>query len=96
MNCLTSLCGLDIFRKQKLISIANQTVPLLLHPNAWVRYATIALIVSIAAKLPFVDVHCLLIPMLQPFFVRDVVELSQASFTASLMEPVRELLENNL
>lgn len=37
LNCLTSLSELGLIRKQKILSILQQTLPLIFHPNIWIR-----------------------------------------------------------
>jgi phosphoinositide-3-kinase regulatory subunit 4 len=79
---------LGIFRKQRLIQICQNVAPLLLHPNTWIRFAVVALMVSTATKLSLADVHCFLIPILRPYLIRDIIEVTKMSLLESLQTPV--------
>jgi len=88
LNCLASLVDLGIFGKQKLLRICQTAAPLLLHPNTWIRFGVIALMVSTANKLGLADIHCFLIPILRPYLVRDIIEVTKLSLLESLRTPL--------
>jgi len=89
VNSLAALCDLGIVRKQLLFDIVDKIVPLLLHPNTWIRYGAASVVLSVARKLPLADVRCFLIPKLRKFLIRDIAEVTKSTLLQSLAPPVR-------
>ena len=45
--------------------------------NMWVRYGAVGFIAAVARTLNVADVHCNLLPQLQPFLKQPVVQVDQ-------------------
>ncbi|KAL6072824.1 Serine/threonine-protein kinase, variant 2 [Balamuthia mandrillaris] len=88
VNCMASLCELGLFRKPVLIEIAGRTAPMLFHPNVWIRFGVVAIMAAIAKQLSVADVYCFLIPILRPFLLSDIVDVTAQSLLEALKPPV--------
>ncbi|RKO92149.1 hypothetical protein BDK51DRAFT_20317 [Blyttiomyces helicus] len=92
LNALTSLAELGLLQKPKLKELASTTLPLMCHPNVWIRYGAIAFVASTAKLLPLIDVRCILYPMIRPFLKVDMAEITETSLLESLKNPVSRIL----
>ncbi|KAJ3267488.1 Serine/threonine-protein kinase, partial [Borealophlyctis nickersoniae] len=92
LNSLTSLAELGLLQKHKLKELAATILPLLCHPNVWIRYGAIAFISSTTTHLPLIDVRCILYPMIRPFLKADIAEISDLTLLENLKSPVSRVL----
>ncbi|XP_035206634.1 phosphoinositide 3-kinase regulatory subunit 4-like isoform X1 [Stegodyphus dumicola] len=74
---LSDLIQLGILQKQMLYDIVAEAIPLLIHPNLWIKQAAVGLVCIVAKTLNLADVQCRLIPLLQPFLKRQVIQVDQ-------------------
>jgi len=88
VNCLASLTASGIFAAQRLRDYTIQIAPLLLHPNAWIRFATVNFMVQIGRRLSPVEVQCFIIPHLRKFLTHDITNLSQPTLLHAMHAPV--------
>lgn len=49
----------------------------LFQQNMWVRYGAVGFVAAVARTLNIADVHCNLLPLLQPFLKQPVVQVDQ-------------------
>eukprot|EP01087_Luapelamoeba_hula_P016325 TRINITY_DN5016_c2_g1_i1.p1 TRINITY_DN5016_c2_g1~~TRINITY_DN5016_c2_g1_i1.p1 ORF type:complete len:1525 (+),score=308.28 TRINITY_DN5016_c2_g1_i1:135-4577(+) len=97
VNCFASLCELGLFRKQILFNIAEETVAMLLHPNTWIRFGVVAVMAAIAKHVGVADVFANLIPILRPFLLSDIIDITEATILECLKSPVsREAFDNTV
>lgn len=88
LNCLSALCQLGIFKKQRMFEVCEKASPLLLHSNIWIRYAVISILSHVAEHISIADVQSYLIPCIRKFLIRDISEVSQDTLIASLIPPI--------
>lgn len=43
----------------------------------WVRYGAVGFVAAVARTLNIADVHCTLLPLLQPFLKQPIVQVDQ-------------------
>ena len=51
----------------------------LLTQNVWVRHGAVGFVAAVAKTLNIADVHCNLLPLIQPFLKLDVIQLDEVS-----------------
>ena len=91
LNSLAAFCAHGLLQKKKtIIKLLKIAIPLLCHPNQWIRFAVVSLVSRIreCKAFSFVDVHCFLLPPLREFLRYEVVELSEKSLLEALRHPV--------
>ncbi|KYQ92802.1 putative protein serine/threonine kinase [Tieghemostelium lacteum] len=69
---LTELVALGLLRKNILLELLIKTSPMLLHPNNWIRYGVISLIIRICSSLSKADLHCYAKPKLSMFLQGEI------------------------
>ena len=67
LNSFTSLTEIGLVEKAKLKELAHLIIPLLMHPNHWIRVAAVGFVAVCAKILPQIDVKCVIYPLLSPF-----------------------------
>ncbi|TPX35937.1 hypothetical protein SmJEL517_g01766 [Synchytrium microbalum] len=92
LNSLTSLAEVKLIQKVKLKELASLILPLLCHPNVWLRHGALAFIVSVARLLPLIDVRCVIYPQLRTFLKGDIPEITELAIMDCLKEPVGRVL----
>ncbi|KAJ1649314.1 Serine/threonine-protein kinase [Dispira simplex] len=97
LHAFTSLTRVGLFAKTTLWDLLNLVLPLLYHPNLWIRYEAVVLVVAITDQLPDVDKWCLVLPALQPFLKMDILDITPDSLQQALKPPItRRLLQEVL
>ncbi|KAJ3185754.1 Serine/threonine-protein kinase [Gaertneriomyces sp. JEL0708] len=92
LSALTSLAELGLLQKPKLKELSVVILPLLCHPNTWIRLGAIGFVASAARLLPLLDVRCFLYPQLRAYLKMDVFEISENTLLENLKTPVNRLL----
>lgn len=67
VDALSSLTELGLMNSQELSKVLQHTVPLLIHPNLWVRHAAVGFTISLISTLDLVDTQCKLLPVVRPY-----------------------------
>ncbi|XP_044166788.1 LOW QUALITY PROTEIN: phosphoinositide 3-kinase regulatory subunit 4-like [Acropora millepora] len=89
LNALTCLAELGLLQKPALRELVSEIVPFLCHPNMWIRYGAVGFVAAVARILNVADVHCNLLPLLQPFLKQPVVQVDKEVILVSLLkEPI--------
>lgn len=88
VNCLASLTEAGIFSPQKLREYTIQVAPLLLHPNAWIRFATVQFLSKISRRLSPIEVQCFIIPHIRRFLKHDITSLTHTTLLQAMIPPV--------
>ncbi|KAI8827076.1 uncharacterized protein EV422DRAFT_549569 [Fimicolochytrium jonesii] len=92
LNSLTSLAELGLLQKPKAKELVATVLPLVCHPNTWIRYGAIAFIACAARLLPEIDVRCALYPTIKPFLKVDTPYLNEINILESLKPPISRIL----
>ncbi|ODV63834.1 ubiquitin-binding serine/threonine protein kinase VPS15 [Ascoidea rubescens DSM 1968] len=82
------LVKLRLIRKPFIWDIAKTVSKLILHPNEWIRQATLHLIISIADSLIFAEKYCILLPLVKPFFKYHFTEFDWNTLYPAMKSPV--------
>ncbi|KAH8041953.1 hypothetical protein HPB51_019694 [Rhipicephalus microplus] len=97
LKALTELAEMGLFRKQMLYELTAETIPLLYHPNLWIRQNTVGFVCAVTKTLSLADTQCKLRPMLQPYLKRSVVEMDkEVAMLNALQDPLPRSLYDYL
>ncbi|GBN01215.1 Phosphoinositide 3-kinase regulatory subunit 4 [Araneus ventricosus] len=67
LAALSDLAKENLLQKQTLNKILAEAVPLLIHPDIWIRHSAVGFISVVARSSNVADVQCKLIPLLLPY-----------------------------
>ena len=94
LRALARIAAIGLFQKSttwELISIATR---FLIHPSNWIREAAVQFIVLSTRYASAADKYCIVLPIIQPFLRRPVVDISELQILDALRKPLsRSVLE---
>eukprot|EP00039_Didymoeca_costata_P030765 m.31247 g.31247 ORF g.31247 m.31247 type:complete len:1414 (+) comp8296_c0_seq1:129-4370(+) len=76
LKAITTFVELRLVPKEYFLKLLSTLAPLLVHPSIWIRYATVALVSSVARTLSLLDVHCTLRPIVEKYLTQPVLDLA--------------------
>ncbi len=86
---LISLSELSLLQKPMLHEMMAEVVPFLCHPNVWIRQGAVGFVSTVARQLNIADVHCNLLPLVQPYIKHPVVQVEDELVVLNaLQDPV--------
>jgi phosphoinositide-3-kinase regulatory subunit 4 len=89
VNALTALCELGLFRNSTVVECLNEILPLLYHPNIWIRYAAVGFVMAVSKFFCVADVHCVLLDKLQPYLKHPIIQPDNSVVVLdALREPI--------
>ncbi|XP_052760753.1 phosphoinositide 3-kinase regulatory subunit 4-like [Mya arenaria] len=89
LGCIKSLTELGLLQKQMLHYFIKIVIPLLAHPGIWVRQGSAGFISAVAGKLNIADIHCNMLPNLQPFLTSSIIQIEkEVLLLNSLQDPI--------
>lgn len=69
IESFSSLLEMEIMKKSIILENVNEIVPMLIHPNQWIRSKSIGVVIQLSKKMDIVDFNCYVLPALKPYFV---------------------------
>ncbi len=85
--CLESLLKLGLLSRHYILDLLpGSIVPLLIHPGAWLREATLNLVASVAVFLGPLDVSIFLLPILAPYLRYSLDVWGEGKLTVALLK----------
>ncbi|KAJ5567941.1 hypothetical protein N7450_010427 [Penicillium hetheringtonii] len=88
IRSLAAMAELGLFQKSTTWELLQITVGFLVHPNVWIREATVQLIVMSTKHFTIADIHSILTPLIRPFLKVKVIEFSESEFLGALKRPM--------
>ncbi|XP_071037345.1 phosphoinositide 3-kinase regulatory subunit 4 isoform X3 [Parasteatoda tepidariorum] len=89
LAALSELTELGLLQKQMLYDLVTEAIPLLIHPNLWIKQSAVGFVCVVAKSLNLADVQCRLIPLLQPFLRHSVIQVDkELVLLNALQDPV--------
>ncbi|KAH8119146.1 hypothetical protein DFH11DRAFT_1838620 [Phellopilus nigrolimitatus] len=88
LSTLTTLSELGLFHKMRLWELMSSTLPLLYHPNSWIRQGASLFIASASKALPTTDVWCILYPSLKHFLRSEIRSVDVKGIMMALKSPL--------
>ncbi|OXU19045.1 hypothetical protein TSAR_000320 [Trichomalopsis sarcophagae] len=77
ISAMATLTELGLLHKSALYQLLSETVVFLVHPNLWIRHATVGFISAAARTLNIVDVQCKVQPMIQPYLKHPLIQIEK-------------------
>jgi phosphoinositide-3-kinase, regulatory subunit 4 len=88
MNSLASLAEIGLIPKSKAKELLQAVVPLLSHPNKWIRYSSVSFLSATTKFLKPIDIICVAHPMALPYLKSDIAVLNELSLLENLKPAV--------
>ncbi|KOC68309.1 Phosphoinositide 3-kinase regulatory subunit 4 [Habropoda laboriosa] len=77
INTMATLTELGLLNKSALYQLLHETMVFLVHPNLWIRHATVGFISAAARMLNLVDVQCKVQSMIQPYLKHPLIQIEK-------------------
>jgi phosphoinositide-3-kinase regulatory subunit 4 len=89
LRCIYVLCSEQRLEKATVWELCKEFVPFIVHPNVWLRIATVDILKILDEIFPFADILCRLMPNVKPFLRENLIRLSdKAAIHECLVEPI--------
>ncbi|KAL3861428.1 hypothetical protein ACJMK2_007462 [Sinanodonta woodiana] len=86
---LKALAELGLLQKNMLREFVQIVVPLLAHPDIWIRQGSVGFISGVAKILNIADIHCNLLPAVRPFLKEKILQVqNEMLLLSSLEDPI--------
>lgn len=83
INPINEFNALSIYRE-----LLTNTLPLVVHPNEWLRQLVLCLIINIKENLSDADTYCFLYPLIKHYLAYDVLALDWNTLYPCLAKPL--------
>ena len=87
LSCMATLIELGLLQKHVVIQLLDDVVPLLYHPNIWIRKDVIWVLVKLSKALGWVDEQCYILPALLEYLAVDVYTASDGAVLLNSLKP---------
>ncbi|XP_043266677.1 phosphoinositide 3-kinase regulatory subunit 4 isoform X2 [Venturia canescens] len=77
INAMATLTELGLLHKAALYQLLSETVIFLVHPNLWIRHATVGFVSASARTLNLVDVQCKVQTLIQPYLKHSLIQIEK-------------------
>ncbi|XP_046835084.1 phosphoinositide 3-kinase regulatory subunit 4 isoform X1 [Vespa crabro] len=93
INAMTTLTELGLLHKSALYQLLSETMIFLVHPNLWIRHATVGFISASARTLNVVDVQCKVQTMIQPYLKHPLIQIEkEVLLLEALVAPILRII----
>ncbi|KAL4988065.1 hypothetical protein BDW68DRAFT_159933 [Aspergillus falconensis] len=92
LRSLAAMADLGLFQRSTTWDLLHATVRFLVHPNAWIREASVSLVVNSTKFLSAADKYSILTPLVRPFLKVSIVEFSEGDILDALKTPLPKAL----
>ncbi|XP_044593942.1 phosphoinositide 3-kinase regulatory subunit 4 isoform X2 [Cotesia glomerata] len=97
INAMATLTELGLLHKSALYQLLAETVVFLVHPNLWIRHATVGLISAAARTLNLVDVQCKVQAMIQPYLKHSLIQIEKEVLVLeALIQPIPRVVYDSV
>lgn len=88
IRSLAAMADLGLFQRSTTWDLLHITVGFLVHPNIWIREATVNLVVKSAKFLSVADIFSILAPLIRPYVKVKIVGFSETELFEALKRPM--------
>ncbi|KAL5338297.1 hypothetical protein BJX70DRAFT_205639 [Aspergillus crustosus] len=88
IRSLAAMAGLGLFQRSTIWDLLHATVRFLVHPNTWIREASVSFIVNSAKFLSMADKYSILSPLVRPFLKVNILAFSEENLLDALKPPL--------
>ncbi|XP_071571765.1 phosphoinositide 3-kinase regulatory subunit 4 isoform X2 [Temnothorax nylanderi] len=97
INAMATLTELGLLHKSALYQLLSETMVFLVHPNLWIRHATVGFISAAARTLNVVDVQCKVQTMLQPYLKHSLIQIEkEILLLEALVPPISRIVYDSV
>ncbi|XP_050460541.1 phosphoinositide 3-kinase regulatory subunit 4 [Cataglyphis hispanica] len=97
INAMATLTELGLLHKSALYQLLSETMVFLVHPNLWIRHATVGFISAAARTLNVVDVQCKVQTMLQPYLKHSLIQIEkEILLLEALVSPISRIVYDSV
>lgn len=94
LSSFASMADLGLFQRAKIWEMVDIIARFLMHPNIWIREAAANFVTSATRYLSEADIHCILLPLLQPYLKTPLLVFPETSILDALKKPLsRQVLD---
>ncbi|KAL4886666.1 hypothetical protein BJY04DRAFT_228458 [Aspergillus karnatakaensis] len=88
VRSLAAMADLGLFQRSTIWDLLHATVRFLVHPNVWIREASVSFVINSTKYLSAADKYSILTPLVRPFLKMNIVEFSEGSVLDALKTPL--------
>ncbi|XP_066593358.1 phosphoinositide 3-kinase regulatory subunit 4 isoform X2 [Prorops nasuta] len=97
INAMATLTTLGLLHKSALYQLLSETVVFLVHPNLWIRHATVGFISAAAKTLNVVDVQCKVQAIIQPYLKHPLIQIEkEILLLEALVAPIPRIVYDSV
>ncbi|RLU24739.1 hypothetical protein DMN91_002829 [Ooceraea biroi] len=97
IHAMATLTELGLLHKSALYQLLSETMVFLVHPNLWIRHATVGFISAAARTLNVVDVQCKVQTMLQPYLKHSLIQIEkEILLLEALVPPISRIVYDSI
>ncbi|KAL4918366.1 hypothetical protein BDW62DRAFT_67937 [Aspergillus aurantiobrunneus] len=94
LRSLAAMADLGLFQRSTTWDLLHVTVRLLVHPNTWIREASVSFVVNSTKFLSAADKYSILTPLVRPFLKVNILDFSEGDLLDALKPPLPRALYN--
>ncbi|KKK12764.1 hypothetical protein P175DRAFT_0454689 [Aspergillus ochraceoroseus IBT 24754] len=88
IRSLAAMSKLGLFQRSTTWDLLHATVRFLMHPNNWIREASVSLVVNSTRHLSVADKYSILTPLIRPFLKVNLIGFSEREILDALKAPL--------
>ncbi|KAJ5894840.1 hypothetical protein N7495_006531 [Penicillium taxi] len=88
IRSLAAMADLGLFQRSTIWDLFHITIGFLVHPNIWIREATVNLVVKSTKFLSVADIYSILTPLIRPFLKVEIVGFTEVEIYDALKRPI--------
>ncbi|KAL8659199.1 MAG: hypothetical protein Q9226_000537 [Calogaya cf. arnoldii] len=88
LSSFASMAELGLFQRGEIWEMVDVIARFLIHPNIWIREAAVHFISASTQFLSIADIHCMVVPLVQPYTKFQIVDLSETNILNALKKPL--------
>ncbi|KAJ5330382.1 hypothetical protein N7476_000165 [Penicillium atrosanguineum] len=88
IRSLAAMADLGLFQRSTTWDLLFITVNFLVHPNIWIREATVNFVVKTTKFMSKADIFSILTPLIRPFLKVKIINFSEADLLDALKRPM--------
>ncbi|KAF3421311.1 hypothetical protein E2986_10341 [Frieseomelitta varia] len=97
INAMATLTELGLLHKSALYQLLHETMVFLVHPNLWIRHATVGFISTAARTLNLVDVQCKVQSMIQSYLKHPLIQIEkEILLLEALVSPIPRIVYDSV
>ena len=94
LSSFANMAELGLFQRSKTWEMVDIVARFMMHPNIWIREAAAHFVSASTKYLSVADLHCIVAPLLRPYFKSFITEYTEVGILDALKRPLpRAILE---